>query len=286
MQPAGYQQPAPKGKSPSADLSSEFESPLIENGSPSVSDTRPAAPQAGEYASRPQTNPHVQQPSENTTAKTPVAPPNDSDYVAAGPSREPDMNTEYQPAVKPSTEPAPPANSVATRPPEGSVAASPSDKPAETHKAPILPPIGLEGYCVVTLHEYNKKIADLQSSGATPEQLRVATSQLQGWVKGSKKFGAIHRGRLYLFANAVAQKSFLADPDRYAPALSGYDAVVFRETGKLIEGKRAFGLSTSNGQIYLFTDRASLEKFEATPNPYAETVYQAMLKSDEASKRR
>jgi YHS domain-containing protein len=279
MQPAGYQQPAPKGKTPSPDLSSGFESPLIENGAPTSPEPK-AAPQSGEYTAQPQTNPYLPQPSsDRTAARAPAA--NDSDYVAAGPSGGQENGTDYQPVVKPSNEPPAPSTDL-VRPPADLVAKSPSDKPAEAtpHKAPILPPIGMEGYCVVTLHEYNKKVAELADAGQRPDPT------LQGWVKGSKKFGAVHRGRLYLFANATAQKSFLADPDRYAPALSGYDAVAFRETGKLVEGKRAFGLSTSNGQIYLFANKTSLEKFEATPNPYAETVYQAMLRSDEASKRR
>ena len=137
----------------------------------------------------------------------------------------------------------------------------------------------MEGYCVVTLHAYNQKVAEAQAAGISPDPA------VQGWVKGNKKFGAIHRGRLYLFASADAQKAFLADPDRYAPALSGYDPVVFNETQKLVDGKRSIGLCY-NGQVYVFANEASLQKFITSPKPFADTVYQAMLRSDKAAKMR
>lgn len=119
----------------------------------------------------------------------------------------------------------------------------------------------MEGYCVVTLAE----------KGA--------------WEKGDKRWGAIHRGRLYLFTSAECQKTFLTDPDRFAPALSGYDCVAFANGGKLVDGKRAFGL-TYNNQVYLFSDEASLHRFETSPKQFADAVYQAMLRSDNASKLR
>jgi protein disulfide-isomerase len=131
--------------------------------------------------------------------------------------------------------------------------------PPAVAAAPALPPVGLEGYCPVTLAEEVK------------------------WVHGDKRFGAVHRGKLYLFTSEGAQKKFLAEPDRFSPVLSGYDPVRFAESGKLVDGKRAHGL-TYNNQVYLFTDEESLRKFQTSPRPFADTVYQAMIKSDSASK--
>lgn len=116
----------------------------------------------------------------------------------------------------------------------------------------------MEGYCVVTLTE-----------GVV-------------WKKGDRRFGAIHRGKLYLFAGPDEQKKFLTDPDRFSPALSGFDPVLFTEGGQLTDGKRAFGL-TFNNQMYLFSDEASRGKFESDPRRYAETVYQAMQRSNNAN---
>lgn len=245
-QPVGYQSPAPRG-----DTSSEYASPEIDNGAPTPGrDATPAVPQQNEYVA-------------SSSANNPPAAPS--------------LGTDYEgidPVVPPAA--ARPQNGPYSTPPP--VASAPrSVPPVAQNKAPILPPLGMEGYCVVSLQHYNQKVAEAQAAGTDLDPA------LKGWVKGNKKFGAVHRGRLYLFANATAQKAFLADPDRFAPALSGYDPVVFNETQQLVEGKRAFGL-TFNGQIYVFASEESLNRFEAEPKPFADTVYQAMLRSDQASK--
>jgi protein disulfide-isomerase len=271
-QPVGFQTRGRFGKQPAPDMSAEFESPVIENGAPTVpaerehSEPPPAAPQQNQYVAQPQTSPYSPQvaPSEKRAATTPIASDSGTVYQGIEPV-----------APRAVAKVGPDSNPSAT--PQAPDAAPPA--PAAPSKAPILPPIGMEGYCVVTLQAYNQKLAEAQAAGVSPDP------SIQGWVKGSKKHGAIHRGRLYLFANADAQKTFLADPDRYAPALSGYDPVVFNETQKLVDGKRAIGLCY-NGQIYVFASEASLEKFVASPKPFADTVYQAMLRSDQAAKLR
>jgi protein disulfide-isomerase len=264
--PVGFKTGAGSPKTPALDQSSAIESPVVENGAPTVpAAVQPAAPTRNEYVAKPQTNPYSAQPSADSAANKPLVTNEGS--------------TEYQgiesvsPRVTNGTTP----NSQRAGPParEGGPNAPPA---AAQNKAPILPPIGMEGYCVVSLHTYNQKLAEAQAAGVSPDPT------LKGWIKGNKKFGAIHRGRLYLFANPEAQKTFLADPDRYAPALSGYDPVVFNETQKLVDGKRAIGL-TYNNQVYVFASEESLRKFEASPKPYAETVYQAMLRSDQAKMR-
>ncbi|MEX2175350.1 MAG: DUF255 domain-containing protein [Pirellulaceae bacterium] len=123
------------------------------------------------------------------------------------------------------------------------------------------PPIALEGYCPVTLLQQRK------------------------WRKADAKFGAIHRGRTYLFASEVEQKQFLANPDGFSPVLSGFDPVVFAQRGELVEGQRSYGL-TYNKQIFLFADEASLKAFEQSPRAYATTAHQAMMQTDTAPKYR
>jgi YHS domain-containing protein len=117
------------------------------------------------------------------------------------------------------------------------------------------PPVSLEGYCPVTLVESKK------------------------WRRADPQFGAIHRGRTYLFASAEQQKKFLADPDAYAPVLSGYDAVRFAKTGQLVEGSRAFGNSYRN-RLFLFADEAARAEFEKSPDAFAQPAYQAMMRSE------
>lgn len=127
------------------------------------------------------------------------------------------------------------------------------------------PPIALDGFCVVTL---------------------VDNADKMRWQKADPKFGAIHRGRTYLFASAEAQQKFLQSPDSYAPVLSGCDPVRFAKTGELVEGKRAYGLLTPDKRVFLFADEASLSIFESAPGEFAAMAYQAMLRNETGSRYR
>ena len=104
-------------------------------------------------------------------------------------------------------------------------------------------PVGLEGYCPVTLAERGV------------------------WVEGRAQWGARHRGRTYLFASAEQQKAFLADPDRYAPALSGDDPVMAFDAGKCTPGQRRYGV-TYQSRTYLFSSTETRDAFAANPQRY------------------
>ncbi len=109
------------------------------------------------------------------------------------------------------------------------------------------PTIALNGYCPVSLVEQEK------------------------WVQGDPRWGAVHRGRTYLFTGAEAQQRFLADFNKYAPALSGYDCVKYAEQGALVDGQRAHGVFY-RGQIFLFADEAALRQFWSTPERFVPVV--------------
>jgi hypothetical protein len=81
-----------------------------------------------------------------------------------------------------------------------------------------------------------------------------------------------------LLASQPDQQRFLSDPDRYSPALSGYDPVRFADTHQLVEGRREYGVFFAN-TYYLFADEAALVKFEGQPHGYVQVVRQAMANS-------
>ena len=127
------------------------------------------------------------------------------------------------------------------------------------------PPVGLEGYCPVSLREASK------------------------WKKGDRQYGAVHRGRTYLFASAADQQKFLADPDAYSPILSGADPVIFAEQGQIVEGNRNYGVSLPCGdraEMYFFATPESRDRFEKNPKQYAVNAHQAMLRSESERKLR
>ncbi|MGD0896844.1 MAG: thioredoxin family protein [Thermoguttaceae bacterium] len=123
--------------------------------------------------------------------------------------------------------------------------------PAAAASGPNRPPFGLDGFCPVELVE---KAA---------------------WSRGDQRWGAVHRGRVYLFAGQEQQRRFLADPDRFAPVNSGDDVVVAVEQGQSVAGTRDHGV-TFAGRIYLFAHEVSLDKFSKNPRFYAERALQAM----------
>jgi len=132
----------------------------------------------------------------------------------------------------------------------------PVTPPQPATRSPANPLLALDGYCPVQLCD------DMQAGNPK-------------WTLGNRRWGAIHCGRTYLFAGAEQQQRFLADPDRYAPVISGNDAVLDVDRGESVPGKREHGL-LFQGRIYLFASESSLETFSKTPNHYADRVRQAM----------
>ena len=129
--------------------------------------------------------------------------------------------------------------------------AEPTTPPAVPAAAKVDPygtmPLGMEGYCPVTLAEKGQ------------------------WVEGRAQWGARHRGRTYLFAGESQQRAFLTEPDRYAPALSGDDPVVAFDGGKSVPGQRRYGV-TYQSRIYLFSSPETRTTFSSNPQRYTARV--------------
>ena len=88
-------------------------------------------------------------------------------------------------------------------------------------------PLGLEGYCPVALLE----------SG--------------NWVEAGQ-MGCTSSRPVHIYSVVSRQQQiFLADPDRYAPALSGDDPVAAFDGRTTIAGQRRYGV-TYQQRIYLF----------------------------------
>jgi YHS domain-containing protein len=125
------------------------------------------------------------------------------------------------------------------------------------------PALGLDGRCPVTLISAGK------------------------WRKGDKRWGAIHRGKTYLFAGPEEQRKFLAKPDDFSPVLAGMDVVHLADNGQVTEGTRRFGVLYDNdgvgpnsSRIYLFDSENSRNRFEASPDEFLRPVMQAMQRGN------
>ena len=120
--------------------------------------------------------------------------------------------------------------------------------------------IGLDGFC--------------------PIKLMLA----QQWVKGSPEWGVVHREKTYLFSSEEALNTFMSAPDKYSPALAGFDPVVFYHKGQLEPGSREFGafhvLDGENSSFVLCASEANRTAFKSNPEKYLNAVIQAMREVD------
>ena len=93
------------------------------------------------------------------------------------------------------------------------------------------------------------------------------------WANGDERFGAWHRGRLYLFVDAAKRDQFLTKPDEFAPALGGYDLVEYVERGRWVEGDGANGMMDEKDRMFFFNDEANLTAFEQDSGPGGSRKY-------------
>ena len=101
---------------------------------------------------------------------------------------------------------------------------------------------------------------------------------------GDPNIGAMHLGRLYLFANQDARDAFLADPNRFAPVMNGLDVVKFFDEGRVVEGVRGKGCTTRNpDRIFFFSSEESLARFEASERSQAYYTNRAIELAERAA---
>jgi len=259
--------PAPAVAPPRAALVSEALAGTTPAGPLDIDPTTPpampatSAPWLGATAADPVVTPNQMaqatqpQPAAAATAAAPkVIEPQaaGAETAAAAPTKPEAPTTTFGPAAmlaalqKPFTKLVRPAGPKDEQPKASPAPGNPVDA---TASAPAEPdpygsmPVGLEGYCPVTLAERGL------------------------WVEGRAQWGVRHRGRTYLFASEQQLKAFLADPDRYAPALSGDDPVLAFDAGKSTPGQRRYGV-TYQSRMYLFSSSETRDAFAANPQRY------------------
>ena len=214
--------------------------PASPNAAPNAVASTPAAPWAANIPS----NPSAPQPG---AASMPVAPATATFSAPPVPAA-----TQTQPPFQsPASNPLgiPPAATLRPVAPAG--VNPPAANPQTSSGNPSL---GLEGYDSVRLVERRQ------------------------WTAGDRKWGAIHLGRTYLFTGPEEQQKFLANPNAYAPALSGDDPVIKFDQAQTVIGQRQFG-TFYNNRIYLFSGAESLARFKENAERYAVEVRQAELQA-------
>jgi len=255
----------PNAPAPTADRYAEFYPPAQSPAAPGAADSQVMPAQAygsvGPAAAQaPLVDPYAT-PADASAAATPAPSADPYAAPAANPYATPaaPATNPYAAAPNPyASNPyasAPPAAQAPVNPYAAAAAAGAGTATAPNPNLPQLPPgcpaVALDGNCPVTLLERRR------------------------WAQGHPSFGAVHRGRTYLFLGPQERDKFLTDPDRYSPVLSGLDPVLAAE-GQSVHGKREFGVFGADGKVYLFANEASRAKFEESEMSYASRATQMM----------
>lgn len=174
--------------------------------------------------------------------------------AAATPAVTPAVTAEVAAAgAGPTAVPQAPGISIAVGAASAALAAAPKREKSELPAGS--PPLAFDGYCPVTLKTLNR------------------------WSEGDRQFGAVHRGRTYLFSGAEQRDQFLANPDGFSPVFAGLDPVMLIDKQQSVEGSRALGYRYGDS-FYLFSSEETKQKFAASPHTYAAGVRQAMNRVD------
>ena len=147
-----------------------------------------------------------------------------------------------------------PVAPVAASKPMAVAAAKQMDQKAARIVVTEEPKFALEGKCPVTLISDGK------------------------WVAGDEKFGCVHRGRTYVFADAEKLKMFQDDPEAFSPVLAGYDPVMFHDRGEMVDGNAKHGVfmgKSPNHRIILFSTKETRSKFQSDPQKFMATIRMA-----------
>ncbi len=235
--------------------------------------TAPAVPHVTQnpYVTAPPQQPAAQPAAVQVAVPANAMPNSYRDRYAAAPAaaKAPVIQVPVTPPASPPVAAAPPITPTATAP--APMKAAQTTSPQVASVAPVAPavakpvwppqlppntpPLAFDGYCPVSLKSAKK------------------------WVQGNQQFGAIHRGRTYLFTGDPERQQFLANPDAYSPVFAGKDPVKLLDENQTVDGSRKFGFEY-RGAFYLFASKATMTRFESEPDRYAAGVRQAMNRMD------
>lgn len=105
----------------------------------------------------------------------------------------------------------------------------------------------LDGYCPVMLVDHDR------------------------WDVGNPLFRVTYQGRTYLTSGPAQQQRFMANPNRYCPALEGADPVLLADEQRIVAGRLRLSM-VYGGRLYLFADAGTYDRFASNPAHYLAAV--------------
>lgn len=115
---------------------------------------------------------------------------------------------------------------------------------------------------------------DKQDAKQNPEALdgncAVCLVKGQKVVKGKAEHAVVYDGRTYLFPSEEVKKVFVANPEKYVPALNGDCTVCFAHHAGVRNPGKIEHVSHYQGRVFLFPNTNIKALFDKSPQKYAD----------------
>ncbi len=107
-----------------------------------------------------------------------------------------------------------------------------------------------------------------QSSLALGGYCPVCVIEMKKWVRGNPEHQVTYDGKTYRFPGEKQKQTFLANPNKYVPALGGDCTVCYAKTGKRVPGNIRHAVFHDK-RLFLFPGANEKKEFLANPKKYA-----------------
>jgi YHS domain-containing protein len=97
----------------------------------------------------------------------------------------------------------------------------------------------------------------------------VSLSQTMAWKAGGATFEHVVDGVCYRLSTTEQLDRFRQAPEKFFPALHGYDAVAMKDGDLKQSGAIELG-ARYRGRLFFFANAANRDRFLQNPNPYAD----------------
>lgn len=97
-------------------------------------------------------------------------------------------------------------------------------------------------------------------------------------VTGKKEFVVLHKGVAYLLSDVGEKQQFEADPERFTPAMHGFDPVAYRDQSAMVSGMLEH-IQVHRSRVFVFQTAENRDRFLANVAAFEKTPEITLFRS-------